>query len=121
MPKKIINSVRDKHEFIFKVLIFLSAITLVVFLFPREGKFKYEFQKNKTWAHQDLYAPFDFAILKSAQEIEKEKYNIQNSHLLYFNRSLEHEKKSIEEFSLNLNKLIDDNLVNKRTKHRRRI
>ena len=116
MPKKIINSVRDKHEFIFKVLIFLSAITLVVFLFPREGKFKYEFQKNKTWAHQDLYAPFDFAILKSAQEIEKEKYNIQNSHLLYFNRSLEHEKKSIEEFSLNLNKLIDDNLVNKLNK-----
>ena len=116
MPKTIINSVRDKHEFIFKVLIFLSAITLVVFLFPREGKFKYEFQKNKTWAHQDLYAPFDFAILKSAQEIEKEKYNIQNSHLLYFNRSLEHEKKSIEEFSLNLNKLIDDNLVNKLNK-----
>ena len=116
MPKKIINSVRDKHEFIFKVLIFLSAITLVVFLFPREGKFKYEFQKNKTWAHQDLYAPFDFAILKSAQEIEKEKYNIQNSHLLYFNRSLDHEKKSIEEFSLNLNKLIDDNLVNKLNK-----
>lgn len=116
MPKKIINSVRDKHEFIFKVLIFLSAITLVVFLFPREGKFKYEFQKNKTWAHQDLYAPFDFAILKSAQEIEKEKYNIQNSHLLYFNRSLENEKKSIEEFSLNLNKLIDDNLVNKLNK-----
>ncbi|MBI2281192.1 MAG: HDIG domain-containing protein [Bacteroidetes bacterium] len=116
MPKKIINSIRDKHEFIFKILIFLSAITLVVFLFPREGKFKYEYQKNKTWAHQDLYAPFDFAILKSQQEIEKEKHSIQNSHLLYFNRTLDLEKKSIDDFNLKLNTLFDENLANKLNK-----
>lgn len=113
MPKQIINNIRDKHEFIFKILIFLSAISFVVFLFPREGKFKYEFQKNKTWVHQNLYAPFDFAILKSEKEIEKEKINIQNSHLLYFNREVENEKKSINEFNLRLNKLVDENSIAK--------
>ena len=101
---------------IFKIIIFLSAITLVVFLFPREGKFKYEFQKNKTWAHQDLYSPFDFAILKSDLEIEKEKSNIQSSHLLYFSRTLDIEKKSINEFKLKLNRIIDENSVNKLNK-----
>ncbi|MGE0562005.1 MAG: HD family phosphohydrolase [Flavobacteriales bacterium] len=117
MSDKLINRVRDKHEFIFKLLIFLSAIILVVFLFPREGKFKYEFQKNKPWVHQDLYAPFDFAILKSTQEIEEEKNQLKNSHLLYFKKKLAVEKLSTNDFNVGLNKLIDDNVILKTNKN----
>jgi len=65
MANKLIASIRNSHELIFKVLLFLTAITLVVFLLPKEAKFKYEFQKNKPWVHEDLLAPFDFAINKT--------------------------------------------------------
>lgn len=110
MSDKLLNKVRDKHEFILKLLIFLAAITLVVFLFPREGKFKYEFQKNKAWAHQDLYAPFDFAILKSKKDIEKEKTQLKASHLLYFKRRLDVEKLSLSDFNVKLNELATNNV-----------
>jgi putative nucleotidyltransferase with HDIG domain len=98
MKYKLLNKIRDQHEFIFKLLIFVCTIVLVVFLFPREAKFKYEFQKNSAWAHQDLNAPFDFAILKSPQEIEQEKQQLQQSHLLYFVRNTDAEKTAISLF-----------------------
>ena len=109
MSDKLLNKVRDKHEFILKLMIFLSAITLIVFLFPREGKFKYEFQKNKAWAHQDLFAPFDFAILKSNQEIEKEIALLKASNFIYFKRNLNVEKLSLSDFNVKLNELINEN------------
>ena len=93
-----INKVRHKHEFILKVLLFIVAACFIIFLLPKEGKFKYEFQKNKPWGHEDLFAPFDFAINKTAQEIELEKQKINQSHLLFFNRNQSLEQQSIENF-----------------------
>jgi putative nucleotidyltransferase with HDIG domain len=46
---------------------------VLVLILPKEGKFKYEYSKGKPWMHQNLIAPFDFAILKSAEELEAEK------------------------------------------------
>lgn len=55
-----------------------SAI-FVVYLSPREAKFKYEFQKGKPWLYENLVAPFDFSIIKSDEtllvESEKTKAN----------------------------------------------
>jgi hypothetical protein len=42
-------------------------------LFPREGKFKYEFQRGRPWQHDDFIAPFDFAILKHQAELQRER------------------------------------------------
>lgn len=85
MANKFIDSIKSKHELIFKVLLFLVAINLVVFLLPKEAKFKYEFQKNKPWVHEDLLAPFDFAINKTKDELANEKLLIEQNHLFYFN------------------------------------
>ena len=81
MSNQIINKIRDKHELIFKVLLFAVSIFLVVLLLPKEGKFKYEFQKNKPWVHEDLLAPFGFAINKSKEEIATEKIKISQNQL----------------------------------------
>ena len=42
-------------------------------MLPKEGKFKYEYQKGKPWMHEDLIAPFDFAINKPLEEIELQR------------------------------------------------
>ena len=44
-----------------------------MYLFPKSGKFKYNFEKGKPWQSENLYAPFDFAIKKTENEISKEK------------------------------------------------
>jgi len=108
MSNQIINKIRDKHELIFKVLLFAVSIFLVVLLLPKEGKFKYEFQKNKPWVHEDLLAPFGFAINKSKEEIATEKIQIQQNQLLYFNVNA----KVIDKVIIDFQNYIEQNVNN---------
>ena len=71
------------------LLIYVIAILLVYFMFPREGKFRYEYTKNKPWMHENLVAPFDFPIFKTDQHVQLELDSLQNNeHLYFFNDSL---------------------------------
>lgn len=54
-------------------VLFLLSYLLVVTIIPREGRFSHEFQKGRPWMHEDLYAPFDFPIYKTEQELFAEK------------------------------------------------
>ncbi len=67
-----------------KILLFLLTLVILLALFPREGKFKYEFQRGKPWQHDDLIAPFDFAILKPQSELKKERINALSEAYLFF-------------------------------------
>ncbi len=67
------------------ILLYIVSIVIVCFLFPREGKFPYEFQKGKIWGHEDLYAPFDVPILKTQQELDVEKDSLRKAFALYYN------------------------------------
>ncbi len=52
-------------------LMVAATITLISLLYPNSVKFKYEFQKGQEWRYEDLYAPFDFPINKSEEEIQE--------------------------------------------------
>ncbi|MDR1666651.1 MAG: HDIG domain-containing protein [Bacteroidales bacterium] len=80
------------------ILLYLASIAVVCFLFPREGKFPYEFQKGKIWAHSDLYASFDIPILKAQQEIDAEKDSLRNHFMMYYNYRAETVKQQIEQY-----------------------
>jgi len=67
------------------ILLYIISMVIVSFLFPREGKFPYEFQKGKIWGHEDLYAPFDIPILKTQQELDTEKDNLEKFFTMYYN------------------------------------
>jgi hypothetical protein len=56
-----------------KIFLFLISVVVLVLIFPKEGRFKYEYTRGKPWMHSDLIAPFDFAILKSDQELASER------------------------------------------------
>ncbi|MES2592027.1 MAG: HDIG domain-containing metalloprotein [Bacteroidota bacterium] len=96
--KKIISFFRHSHPEIYKGILFILGVATIVYIFPKQGKFKYEFQnlKGKPWNHEDLIAPFDFAIKKSAEELSTEKADIIQNSKPYFknNSSIVDEKKS---------------------------
>jgi cyclic-di-AMP phosphodiesterase PgpH len=81
---KFLVRIAEKYSEIYKILLFVISIILVVLQFPQEGKFKYEFTKGKPWMHDDLIAPFDFAILKSDDEFNAEKETALKDTKLYF-------------------------------------
>ena len=69
---------------LYKLIIFILATAAIVYFFPKRGKFKYEFSKGKPWQYENLYAPFDFAVLKSEETLKKEKQQISNNSIPYF-------------------------------------
>ncbi|WP_228851397.1 HD family phosphohydrolase [Aegicerativicinus sediminis] len=79
-----VNRWYRNHTLLYKVLLFISTTFLIVYLFPKSGKFKYTFDKGRPWQSETLYAPFDFAIRKSASEIDAETLEIRENSTLYF-------------------------------------
>ncbi|OFX24784.1 MAG: hypothetical protein A2033_03910 [Bacteroidetes bacterium GWA2_31_9] len=78
MPKtkKQFNSILRK-TIVFSL--FLISTIIVLLLYPKEGKFRYEFHKGKPWMHENLISPFDFAILKLPIELDEEKDSLNNN------------------------------------------
>ncbi|HKI90572.1 MAG TPA: hypothetical protein VKA38_16215, partial [Draconibacterium sp.] len=69
---------------IYWILVFLISAFLLYLILPGEPKFKYEYQKGFPWRHENLVAPFDFAILKSPKELEEEKTQHRQAVIPYF-------------------------------------
>ena len=67
-----------------KYTLVVLCIAIIVSVLPKGRTFKYEFDKGKPWMHQNLNAPFDFAIEKSKEEIDLEKNKINKNALPYF-------------------------------------
>ena len=79
----LINPFYKNHHLVYKLLLFIITTFLIVYVFPKSGKFKYSFEKGKPWQSENLYAPFDFAIQKENKELEAERIQIEQSSLIY--------------------------------------
>lgn len=56
-----------------RVALFIVLVAFITFLFPSQGKIKLDARPGQTWKKESLYAPFDFAVRKSADELEQER------------------------------------------------
>ncbi|MUP45780.1 HDIG domain-containing protein [Gramella sp. BOM4] len=79
-----INKLYKNQALFYKVFLFVLTSILIVYLLPKGGKFKYDIPKGKPWQYENLYAPFDFAILKTEEEIADERQEITQSHIPYY-------------------------------------
>lgn len=84
MIKNITQKIKSYTLIFSWIFIFLLTAVLLFLILPGEPKFKYEYQKGFPWKHENLVAPFDFAILKTYNEIEKEKSEQLNAIAPYF-------------------------------------
>lgn len=87
------------------VLIYIVGILLVYFMFPREGKFRYEYTKNKPWMHENLVAPFDFPIFKTDEQVQREVDSLESHQYLYFIRDTLVENSRIASFYRDYNSI----------------
>ena len=60
------------------------AVLLAV-IAPRSAKFGYDYKQGGTWNYPTLFAPFDFPILKTSEEMMEEMNRASNVHVPYFN------------------------------------
>ncbi|WP_306014344.1 MULTISPECIES: HD family phosphohydrolase [unclassified Allomuricauda] len=81
---KTLDNVYKHQSLVYKYFLYVVSVALIVFFFPKGGKFKYEFQRGKPWQYENLYAPIDFSIQKTPEEIEAEKSAIRKNKTDYF-------------------------------------
>lgn len=103
---KIFRVPGENFNFITKFNLFVISLLIIISIFPREGKFKYEFTKGKPWMHDVLIAPFDFAILKTNEDYQQEKKKVLSEVRFYFNHDQSLTVKKRNEFKLELLKLL---------------
>ena len=77
------SDIRNNHEKLQRVVLFIVTGIIIVMLLPKEGKFKYEYQKGRPWSHEDLVAPFNFAIEKPKAELDGEIKEISDNAKVY--------------------------------------
>ena len=79
-------------------MMFLCVFIITIFL-PKQVRFRFEYEKGKTWMQKDLYSPYNYAIQKTSEEIEEDKNEILNSVLPIYQYDSEISPKSIEAFN----------------------
>ena len=99
------------QSLVYKVFLFVAATFLVIYLLPKGGQFKYNFQKGKPWQYENLYAPFSFTIKKDAETIDKEKEAILLNAIPYFEYNSSVVDASESQFLLLLDETYVDSLT----------
>jgi len=51
----------------------LASVCVIVFTLPKQAKFSYDIEKGRIWNQKELISPYNFAILKTPEEIEADQ------------------------------------------------
>ena len=98
------------QSLIYKGFLFILSTFLVIYLLPKGGQFKYNFQKGKPWQYENLYAPFSFTIKKDAKTLEQERETIKENATPYFEYDAETVEARKEDFLQLFNDAFVDSL-----------
>ena len=109
---KLFNSINKGFSRIFRILLFIFSAFLIIYFFPKSGKFKYSFENGRPWQSENLYAPFDFAIKKTNEEINDEINIAKINTPLFFEVDTTFINKSSYLLDERLNELSNDSLFN---------
>ncbi|CAL2104113.1 Membrane protein containing HD superfamily hydrolase domain, YQFF ortholog [Tenacibaculum sp. 190130A14a] len=112
---KLINTLYRNNAIIYKAILFLITAFAIVYLFPKGGKFKYDYVQGKPWQYVTLIAPFDFAIQKTGDELEKEKKQIESTSRVYFTYKEDIKKGVKESFNNQISLIFPSDTLSSKT------
>ena len=70
-----------------KFLPLLLVAALIAAVAPRTAKFSYDYKKGSIWKYETLFAPFDFPIYKTSEQIQEEIEKAQGARVPYYKYS----------------------------------
>lgn len=70
---------KESYSYLLKYGMILASIVLISVLLPKQPRFRYEYEKGKVWMHEDLVSPYNFAVLKTQAELDKDRENVLKS------------------------------------------
>ncbi|MDO8996890.1 MAG: hypothetical protein Q7U77_09695, partial [Sediminibacterium sp.] len=88
-----------KYSSSLKFVMMALCVFFVTLFLPKQARFRFEYEKGKTWMQKDLYSPYNYAIQKTNEEIEEDKNEVLNSVLPVYQNDTELALSSIEAFN----------------------
>lgn len=88
---------------VFIPLLFVTAILILTYIFPRQSSFKYTFSEGRPWQYGLLTAPSDFPIYKPADILKAEQDSILEFYEPYFEVNEDVEINSLANFDADVN------------------
>ncbi|MCR5191791.1 MAG: HDIG domain-containing protein [Bacteroidales bacterium] len=83
--KKFISYIVSHLRIVYLISIMAVTVALILIMFPNDyGRVKYDYTIGSFWRGDDLYAPYDFTILKPESESNAELERIKNESTRYF-------------------------------------
>ena len=74
------------NEFL-KYIIIVGTLLIISLFCPKREMFHYQYSKGTIWNYETLKSPFNFPILRTEKEIEKEKNIIRTNYIPRFRKS----------------------------------
>ncbi|MBT6635276.1 MAG: HDIG domain-containing protein [Flavobacteriaceae bacterium] len=108
----IIDSLKANLGRIYRILLFVASCVIIIYFFPKSGKFKYSFENGRPWQSDNLYAPFDFAIKKTDKELDAEKTKIKLATKVFFNKDTLVFNKSLNLLYSKIDNPSNDSIIN---------
>lgn len=62
----------------------MATIIFVFLLIPKVNNSHFVYESGKPWQYDELYSPFDFAVLKEPEEYQKSIDEVKNAHLKHY-------------------------------------
>jgi putative nucleotidyltransferase with HDIG domain len=97
-----LNTKLQHHSNLVKYGMLIFTIVLICIFLPKQSRFEYEFQRGKAWNHENLISPYDFAILKTKEELDRDRQYILRSVQPIYNVQTNVSKEQIDQFTTDL-------------------
>ncbi len=101
----------NKKNLIYVLLLFAFCVAFAVFIFPTGTQFEYSYSRGNQWLYDDLYAPYDFAISRTNDEIQAEKDSIEAGFIPYYSVDTVLPIRFVNSYSNLLMKILNEKIV----------
>jgi cyclic-di-AMP phosphodiesterase PgpH len=101
--KKLLPQIAEHIPKYARSLVAAATLLALTPLFPTNATFKFRFGLGQTWLYDDLIANFDFAILKTTEELAKEKADMEREFSPYYEIDLDVIKQQQKQFEEHFN------------------
>ena len=69
---------------LFSIFLVAGSVGLILWIFPSQRAFNYEYAQGRPWRYETLYAPFDFSIKKTEEQLKAERETAAKNKVFYF-------------------------------------
>ena len=83
--RKILSTIVSHLSVLNKIAILIITVVLLLLMFPQQQKENhFDYSIGSYWRSNDVYAPFDFSVRKTQEEMDKEIAIAKSQTLLYY-------------------------------------